>query len=715
MKAIYYFIVTFLLIILNGCEKTQQRFFDYPPIENIKKVEKHFDIDYVNEFHNLENFKKGKIRKWYRQQDSIAENYFSGEKDFQKLYAHYEALENRDGNPESDIKYNESGDIFYLSSRVDNDGKVLYKRKTYNSPAEQLFSSKEYKDGSYEIDYFEPSYNGKYVAIAMGKNASMFKEIIILNIITNKKEGSTISNSKPNKAGGIIWTPDSSSILYIAYPNNVGEENDRNSYTALHQVNTTNGVSRPIFKDGLFGITLNKEYYPVPKIRSEKSNYVFIYAANASDYWDCYYLPIGDFKAGNYKWKLLYSTEDKTLHDWGTERNHIYYFKRTNGENIELCSVDLRQPNFENPNILISGNGECQIASFQVLKDKLYYTLTTNGISEKLYEYKTNGESEEIESPKLAGEIYLDSRSPYKNDLWVTLFGWTINFSEYSLNSKNNFDFIDLGAYPTYPEFDGIVTEVVEVISHDGIKVPLSIIKKSDHSNPDQTKGIITAYGAYGISETPWFHSLILDFVNKGNIYASAHVRGGGEKGPKWHKSGMKSTKENSWRDLIACSEYLIDNGYVNKKKLGLNVNSAGGITGAMAINKRPDLYGAFTAVAPLLNPIRTEYLDDFDNSDMAFEFGTIKELQSYRDLLKMDPVVNLSKELSYPSTLLIIGFKDYLIPPSASGKYIALLQSFNPTNDKPYLLDIDFSREHETNWLDDYAKMLFFTEKELD
>ena len=134
-----------------------------------------------------------------------------------------------------------------------------------------------------------------------------------------------------------------------------------------------------------------------------------------------------------------------------------------------------------------------------------------------------------------------------------------------------------------------------------------------------------------------------------------------------------------------------------------------------VVVNERPDLYGVFTGFVPNLNVIRTEYMEGFDDSDTAFEFGTIKEKESYQDLLRMDPVVNLSKDKEYPSTLMIIGFNDYLIPPSGPGKYTALLQSYNKANDKPYLLDVKFDGEHEIDWVEDYAKMLFFTKIELE
>ncbi|WP_297692608.1 prolyl oligopeptidase family serine peptidase [uncultured Eudoraea sp.] len=711
----HYFLLTFIIVFIWSCKQDKQRSFEYPTITNIKKTEEHFGIPYTNEFGNLENLKDSTVLNWYRGQDAVAEAYFSNNEEYDELYKHYDSLENRESDPAGNIRYSEDGQVFYLSELNKEDQKYLFRKGTNSADPENLYDPSTYSDGTFEVEYLKPSYDGKYVALAMGKPENFFNDIIILDCTTKHIIGNPIKNAKPEKAGGIVWTPDNSSILYIAYPNNGPEQNDRNSFTALYNLKKPNEEPKVVFKDGLSGISVNEEYYPLPKFRSMKDNYIFIYLANASDYWDCYYLPTEDFLQGNYNWKLLFKEQEKILYDYGKERDHIFYYLRENGDNIELCSSDLKNPDFSDPKILARGKGENQIQNLAVLKNEIFYTISTNGISEVLYKYESDKAPEKMELPFSSGDVSLNWLSPYESELWITLSGWTANSKTYYRNANNEFEFVELGMWPSYPEFSNIISEVVEVTSHDGTKVPLSIVRRSDHEFNQGAKGIITAYGAYGMSETPWFHEAIIDFVSQGNIYATAHVRGGGEKGPAWHKAGMKSTKENSWKDLNACSEYLIKNGYIGAKKLGLNVNSAGAITGAMAINERPDLYKVFTGFAPTLNVIRVEYIEEIDDSDSAFEFGTITELESYKDLLKMDPVVNLSNTIDYPSTLLIIGFRDYLISPSAPGKYIALLQSFNSANDKPYLLDVKFDAEHEIDWVDDFARMLYFTDKELD
>src|SRR5690606_20079502 len=103
-------------------------------------------------------------------------------------------------------------------------------------------------DGNYKIEYLEPSYDGNYVALAMGNDNSFFDNIIILDCRSREIIGNTIPNSKPNKAGGIVWSPDNKSILFIAYPNYLTTKNDRDSFTARYDLDMPDEPPIPIFQ-----------------------------------------------------------------------------------------------------------------------------------------------------------------------------------------------------------------------------------------------------------------------------------------------------------------------------------------------------------------------------------------------------------------------------------------------------------------------------------
>ena len=124
--------------------------------------------------------------------------------------------------------------------------------------------------------------------------------------------------------------------------------------------------------------------------------------------------------------------------------------------------------------------------------------------------------------------------------------------------------------------------------SHDGTLVPLSIVHRKGLKLDGTAPTILYGYGAYGISQTPFFRPQYLAWFERGGVFAVAHVRGGGENGEEWYKAGYRQTKPNTWRDAIACAEWLIANGYTSPRKLAIEGGSQGGIFVGRAITERP-------------------------------------------------------------------------------------------------------------------------------
>ncbi len=154
---------------------------------------------------------------------------------------------------------------------------------------------------------------------------------------------------------------------------------------------------------------------------------------------------------------------------------------------------------------------------------------------------------------------------------------------------------------------DLVATEV-KVPSHDGTLVPLSIVHKKGLTLDGTNPTIVYGYGAYGISTTPYFRPTWLPWLQRGGILAVPHVRGGGEYGEDWYKAGYKATKPNTWKDAIACAEWLVANKYTSPSKMSIMGGSAGGIFVGRSITERPDLFGAAVDEVPVSDSLRMEF-----------------------------------------------------------------------------------------------------------
>ena len=252
----------------------------------------------------------------------------------------------------------------------------------------------------------------------------------------------------------------------------------------------------------------------------------------------------------------------------------------------------------------------------------------------------------------------------------------------------------DTGLQPLGP-FDAptdlVATEEL-VKSHDGVLVPLSIIHKRgiklDGSNPT----LLYGYGAYGITEEPGFNAVRLAWLERGGVYAVANVRGSAVYGEDWYKAGYKTTKPNTWKDFIACAEYLIGEKYTSPAKLGILGGSAGGILVGRALTERPDLFAAVVSVVGVMDTVRAE--TTANGVPNIPEFGTVKKEDEFRALLAMSSYHHVRDLTAYPAVLLIHGVHDPRVDVWQSSKMAARLLAAS-TSGKPVLLDLDYQAGH--------------------
>jgi prolyl oligopeptidase len=222
--------------------------------------------------------------------------------------------------------------------------------------------------------------------------------------------------------------------------------------------------------------------------------------------------------------------------------------------------------------------------------------------------------------------------------------------------------------------------------------IPLSIVYPKnivlDGSHPARLEG----YGAYGTTIDPYFSATRAAWLERGGIFAYAHVRGGGEFGEDWHRAGMKLTKQHSIDDMIACAHYLIDHKYTSTPKLGIWGGSAGGIVIGGFIDQRPDLIAAAIDDVGSNNALRAEFSPNGPGN--VPEFGTVKTQEGFKALYAMDALAHVKDGTPYPAVLLETGINDPRVAPWESAKYAARLQAATSSG-KPVLLRVDYEAGH--------------------
>jgi prolyl oligopeptidase len=214
---------------------------------------------------------------------------------------------------------------------------------------------------------------------------------------------------------------------------------------------------------------------------------------------------------------------------------------------------------------------------------------------------------------------------------------------------------------------------------------------KLDGRNPTLLQG----YGAYGFTWEPRFDVSRLAWLEQGGVIAMANPRGSGVFGQAWYEAGKQATKPNTWRDMIACAEYLISQRYASAATLAIEGGSAGGITSGRAATERPDLFAAVVPRVGLLDAVRAELTPN--GPPNIPEFGTHATETGFRALLAMSTYHHIDNGIRYPAVMLLHGVNDPRVTVWQSSKTAARFATASASvkNGRPVLLRLDYDAGH--------------------
>ena len=241
---------------------------------------------------------------------------------------------------------------------------------------------------------------------------------------------------------------------------------------------------------------------------------------------------------------------------------------------------------------------------------------------------------------------------------------------------------------------DTYESQRIFALAPDSTWVPISLVYKKGMVMDSRNPSFLTGYGAYGGSFDPYFSSNRLSLLNRGFIYAIAHIRGGGEMGKYWHEQGKMLNKINTFTDFIACSEYLIEQGYTSKEKLVISGGSAGGLLIGAVANMKPDLFKIIIADVPFVDLINTMFDPSLPLTVLEYEeWGNPKNEEYYRYMQSYSPYDNVTAQ-DYPHILITAGLNDTRVMYWEAAKWTAKLRALK-TDQNLLLLKTNMGTGH--------------------
>jgi len=400
------------------------------------------------------------------------------------------------------------------------------------------------------------------------------------------------------------------------------------------------------------------------------------------------------------------SPEDEPAVFLSREENHEYYLtdggdrfylmSNDGAKNFRILEAPLDNTSKDAWIEILAHRDDVLIKDFEVFKAFLVVELVENGITQVEIIERATGETYRIGFGEDVYTAYSDDNYEF-DTAWYryTYESMTTPESTYDFNmASKEHKLIKERAVLGGFDRDDYQTERLFATAHDGAQVPVSVVyrkgMKKDGANPLYQYG----YGSYGYSIEPSFNASVLSLLDRGFIFAIAHIRGGSEMGREWYYAGRQLNKKNTFTDFMDVSKFLVDEGYTSPEHLYARGGSAGGLLVGAVVNMAPQFYNGVVAAVPFVDVVTTMLDEDIPLTSGEWdEWGNPEEKEYYDYMLSYSPYDNV-RQMDYPNLLVTTGLHDSQVQYWEPAKWVAKLRELK-TDDSLLLLKTDMAAGH--------------------
>lgn len=570
--------------------------------------------------------------------------------------------------------------LFYLRREGDQNQPILYLRHSDGSEQVLLDPNQLNAAGTTALDWWYPSLDGALLAYGLSENGDERSTLHVLNV----ESGENLPDRIPNtRAASVAWTSDSSGFYYTRYPA-AGEVPEGEE--VYHRRIYFHPLSGDASADPLvFGEDREPEDWPSVQL-SQDGRYLLVTVNRGWDQSDVY---LRDETAGPGPFLPLMEGEH-ALADGELFNSRVYLHTNLGAPRYRLVVIDPAAPNRDAWQQVVPERPDAVLEDFHIAANRLLLSylvdasshLEVHDIDGRLLHHLALPAIGSVDG--LTGEP--DGRAAY--------FGFT-SFSVppcvycYEPETRNVTEWAHVAASNQPEEYD---IRLEHFRSKDGTRVSMFIICRRDLRLDGTSAAVLTGYGGFNISLTPAFSRSALFWLERGGVYAVAHLRGGGEYGEAWHQAGMLANKQNVFDDFSAAAEHLIERGYTTAERLGIAGGSNGGLLVGAALTQRPELFRAAVCAVPLLDMLRYHR---FQIARLwVAEYGSAGDAEQFRWLAAYSPYQHVREGVNYPAVLLLTADSDSRVDPLHARKMAARMQAANPKG-RPVLLRVESQAGH--------------------
>lgn len=687
MKKNFYFIVA-LFLIFSSCkvDKPAPLLDDAPVAKKIPKSLTVHEDTRIDDYFWMRLSDEQKNAETPDEQTQDVLDYLNAENDYlNKVMKHTEPLQKklydeiigRIKKDDQSVPVNDNGYSYYTRFEEGGDY-ALYCRKKIDGDGEEeiMINGPEMAKGYSYFGIGSQSVSPDNKLMAYGIDTVSRRRYTIY--FKNLESGETLNDKLSNTTGRAVWANDNKTVFYTTKD----PETLRENKIYKHLLGTDQAKDVLVFEE-------KDETFRCGVFKSKSKAYLMIGSFQTLST-EFQYL---DANTPNGEWKIIQPREKGLEYHPDHFGDNFYIRTNLNAKNFRLVKTPVKATSKENWTDVIPHRARVFLEDFDLFKDHLVIGERLNGLR-TIRIMKWDGGEYYIKFNDPAYFAYTTSNLDFNTDVLRYNYSslTTPNSTyEYNMNTKEQVllkqeEVLDTGFSP-----DNYTSERLYATARDGTKIPISLVYKKGVKKSSETPLLLFSYGSYGYSTEPTFDSARLSLLNRGFVYAIAHIRGGQEMGRDWYENGKLLKKKNTFTDFIDAGEFLVNEGFTSNKHLYALGGSAGGLLMGAIVNMKPTLWNGVIAAVPFVDVVSTMLDETIPLTTFEFdEWGNPKDKEYYNYMKSYSPYDNVEAK-AYPNMLITTGYWDSQVQYWEPAKWIAKLRAMKTDNN---LLIMDCNME---------------------
>ena len=530
-------------------------------------------------------------------------------------------------------------------------------------------------------DYFRlgalsVSHGGDLLAYSTDTDGSERYRLFVKDL----KTGELLEDALENTLGGAVWAADDSALLYV-----VVDENWRPYQVRRHV------LGQPVASDSV----VYEEHDPGFFVRLSESaseHYILIHTAGHTSS-EAYVIPADASSS-----QPLLVAPRRADHEYFVDHQEDRFVIRTNDrhKNFRLVTAAGEDPSEDHWVPLLEGTAELYIRGFEVFADFVAVVERTNGLN-AIRLIGRDGSTTHVELPEAACSVGLGDNPEFRTRNLRLEYSSMITpptVFDYGVDS-GELKALKVREIPSGYAKEQYVTERLTAAARDGAAIPVSLVRRKDTPADGGAPLYLYGYGAYGSAVPPSFSTSRLSLLDRGFIFAIAHIRGGDDLGYHWYEAGKLDRRTNTFNDFVDVARFLIDTGYARKGRIAIAGGSAGGELMGAVVNQAPELWGAVAAHVPFVDVLNTMLDESLPLTPTEWpEWGNPIEDKAAFELIRSYSPYDQLIAREYPPMLVTAGLNDPRVTYWEPAKYVARLRRLK-TGDSPLLLKTNMGAGH--------------------